>query len=141
MKFNLDICNSKRLTEKIFIRLRKLEKQSKEKYQYWFKIDPTSTNETFFENICNNHKICIYTNNLITANILYTFLNMIANDSPLEWYLNNITKTKLQYTLKEIINIMQPTNNSLTCSTVLYDDIDQWDLLKIYLYFQVHYLD
>ena len=102
------------------------------------------SNQTKFEKLSNENKICIKSKSKIKGYVLLFFLRMIIDenyDMFFSCYEFEDEDEKEIYTIMELIKIMGKQETDYTEIHLKYkDDIDVWDVKRINKYYETHTL-
>lgn len=93
----------------IFEQLRKMEDASNETRKYWFNGEGDS-NQTTYEYLSNNLKICVMAKNKKVALVLHTFLRQIIDQKDNNWYVTWLVD-KDKFTMDELLNCLANSND------------------------------
>jgi hypothetical protein len=152
--YDLDTCDLDELLVAIFEELENLENDAPEIYnKYWFNGEGDS-NQTVYENLGCNLKICVLAKDETVARALHTFLRIIIDNHHRHKFINFL-EDKKEYTITEMIHsfakqnsnysrVYDPNKNGVDASITLtgkngqninirqyVGNIDTWDLRKI----------
>lgn len=112
--YNVSTCCSDDLMIDIFEHLKKIERTSTEVRKYWFNGEYDS-NQTNYEWLSNNLKICVLASDKKVALVLHTFLRQIIDKHSNDWYLNSLYITceanKKEFTMDEILDCLANSND------------------------------
>lgn len=108
--YNVETCCLEDLMIDIFECLKKIEEASTEVRKYWFNGEGDS-NQTTYEYLSNNLKICVMAKDKKVALVLHTFLRQIIDKHDQGWYVDWLVD-KDEFTMDEILDCLASTNNT-----------------------------
>lgn len=107
--YNVETYDLDDLMIEIFERLKTMEDASTTTRKYWFNGEGDS-NQTTYEYLSNNLKICVMAKDKKVALVLHTFLRQIIDQRDHNWYVNWLVD-KDEFTMDEILDCLASSND------------------------------